>query len=383
MWVKIDPFIRELLEKECLLQAVISSPLSKAAPISRVTLRPVLSKGHVYYQASSQKKEQVFHENLTKEQMISLLINQLQHAFKQALIQTAQHDYHLLMNRNRELTICTKPPTKKMPSLSHNRKKHYLLPEGYPVPFLIELGVMDGSGKVLAKKRDKFLQINRFLEMVEDILPHFANQETVHIVDFGCGKSSLTFALYHHLSLEGRIIKIHGLDLKVEVIAQCEALARRLNYEGLHFSVGDIKDYHCAHTVDIVIALHACDTATDAVLEKAIQWQAKAILAVPCCQHELFHQVQNIALTPLLKHGILKERFAALVTDAARAQLLEIAGYHTQLLEFIDFEHTPKNLLIRALKRKSPYPLQADIEEYDAFKKALTITPSLEKRLSL
>ena len=208
-----------------------------------------------------------------------------------------------------------------------------------------------------------------------------AKRKKLQIVDFGCGKAYLTFALYHFLTvMHGIQLEIHGLDLKLEVIAECQTLARTLQYHGLNFSVGDINLYTPGTKVDMMITLHACDTATDAALEKAIRWQTEVILCVPCCQHELFRQVQSASLKPLMRYGILKERFAALATDAARAQLLDILGYQTQVLEFIDLEHTPKNLLIRALKKKIAQPALQAVQDYYAFKKSLQIEPSLEKR---
>jgi SAM-dependent methyltransferase len=256
-----------------------------------------------------------------------------------------------------------------------------LLQEGVPVPFLVELGVMNKQGKVFPQKRDKFRQINRFLEMVEDTLIHFEPSSEMQIIDFGCGKAYLTFALYHYLKwIKKYPFKIVGLDLKKEVIEMCQKLARQFNYQDLEFVFGDINHYQASNRIDMVISLHACDTATDAILEKAIHWGAKVILSVPCCQHELFSQVKNPLLIPILKHGILKERFAALATDAARAQLLEVFGYQTQLLEFIDIEHTPKNILIRAIKTNSGLN-EAAWKSYLSFKQSLQIDPSLERRL--
>lgn len=254
-----------------------------------------------------------------------------------------------------------------------------MLEEGEPVPFLVELGIMNEQGKVLARKYDKFKQINRFLEMVEDILPSLPDSRPITIVDFGCGKSYLTFALYHYLAVqERRVLNVVGLDLKADVIEHCSTLAKKLEYQNLRFLVGDIADYDELEQVDMVVTLHACDAATDAALEKAVRWNAQVILSVPCCQHELFSQVKNDALSPLLSHGILKERFSALATDAIRAKLLDLMGYKTQLLEFIDLEHTPKNILIRAVKGSSGNRDQL-WQEYTAFRDLLSASPYLEK----
>ena len=222
------------------------------------------------------------------------------------------------------------------------------------VPFLQDLGVMTQEGKIVRTKFDKFRQINRFLEFIEDILPQLSKNREVTILDFGCGKSYLTFAMYYYLhELKQYDIRIIGLDLKKEVIRHCNELAKKYGYEKLTFLEGDIAAYEGVDQVDMVVTLHACDTATDYALAKAIGWNAKVILSVPCCQHELNRQIQNDVLAPIMKYGLLKERFAALMTDGLRAEYLESAGYHVQVLEFIDMEHTPKNILLRAVKHSS------------------------------
>ena len=234
--------------------------------------------------------------------------------------------------------------------LSHNRKKRYILEEGKPVDFLVDLGVMTGEGKVVHARYDKFRQINRFLEFIEDILPRLDRDRELTILDFGCGKSYLTFAMYYYLrKLKGYDVKIVGLDLKEDVIARCQALAEKYGYDKLQFCQGDIASYRGVDRVDMVVTLHACDTATDFALAKAVGWGASVILSVPCCQHELNRQISNEVMKPVFSYGVLKERIAALMTDGLRAQMLERAGYETQILEFIDMEHTPKNLLIRAV----------------------------------
>lgn len=238
------------------------------------------------------------------------------------------------------------------PDMSHNRTKKYLLKEGIPVPFMIDLGVQTKEGQIVRSKYDKFKQINRYLEFVEDILPTLVKKKTIHIIDFGCGKSYLTFALYYYLhELKKLDVQITGLDLKTDVINKCNELAESYGYEKLHFYQGDISTFEGGQEVDMVVTLHACDTATDYAIEKAISWGAEVIFTVPCCQHEVNKQIENEMLFPVLKYGLLKERMAALITDGIRANLLEKWGYDTQILEFIDMEHTPKNILIRAVKR--------------------------------
>ena len=243
--------------------------------------------------------------------------------------------------------------SERLASLSHNRTKKYVLQEGVPVPFLVDLGVMTAEGKVVKSRYDKFRQINRFLEFVQDILPQMEKGRELTILNFGCGKSYLTFALYYYLKiLNGYDIRVIGLDLKKDVIQHCNRLRDKYGYENLHFLEGDIKNYCEKEEVDMVVTLHACDTATDYALYNAVQWDAKMIFSVPCCQHELNGQIKTEQFSLLTRYGIIKERFSALATDAIRANLLEVCGYKTQLLEFVDFAHTPKNILIRAVQKK-------------------------------
>lgn len=368
----IDQLIDEIFSKGNFLYAVLSSPRTKNTEYgSKVSIRPLKDA----FQLTFYRKEKAFHKNMPFEEC-SKAVKQALHEFKQALFCTSMCDYHVLIDKNQKATILKKPPTRTYTQTSHNRQKQYLLQEGEAVPFLVELGIMDRYGRVLPKKRDKFKQLNRFLEIIADVLPE---EDVLHIIDFGCGKAYLTFALYDFLvRVKQRKVSIQGLDLKEDVVAFCNQLAKKMQFDGLHFSLGDIQHYKPLDKIDLVISLHACDTATDAALAQAVRWDAQVILCVPCCQHELFQQVECVDLAPLLRHGILKERFAALATDAARAQLLEIAGYQTQVMEFIDLEHTPKNLLIRGIKRKQKQGVGKLRQEYLAFKEALHIRPSLE-----
>lgn len=376
--------LKEMVNKNLLIYGVLSSPSRNHRGNSlKVIVRPIMIKQKIMYQISDHDREQVKHRNVSEETLVYVICESLQQQFKQALFHTQEADYHILISNKQKMTILRKAPSKvKKETPLHNRKKHYILEEGTRIPFLVELGVMTAEGKVIAKMSDKFRQINRFVEMIADVVPYLERGKTIQIVDFGCGKAYLTFALYHYLHhVAGYTIEVVGLDLKREVIAKCQALAHTLGYHSLRFEVGDINDHCPAKPVDMVVSLHACDTATDAALEKAVRWNAAVILAVPCCQHELYSQVKNEGLALLLQHGILKERFAALATDAARAQLLTIAGYHTQILEFIDMEHTPKNLLIRAVRQKDKNDSPKALNEYIEFKNMLQITPSLEKRI--
>lgn len=373
----LSSLLASIFKEHLLISATLSSPHAfEQSP--KVTIRPVEVKGKRLYQCTWLLNQQAMHENLTAEKCLQWMSEKIP-GFKQSVLYTRQADYHILTNKKGLCTILKKPPSKTISLPVHNKPKHYLLEEGKPISFLIELGIMNQEGKIYPQKYDKFRQLNRFLEMVEDVLVHLPSDRPLRIIDFGCGKAYLTFALYDYLHRQkGYNLHVTGLDLKQEVIKECQQLAQTLGYRHLHFQLGDINAYQTQDSVDMVISLHACDTATDAALEKAIRWQAKVILCVPCCQHELFDQIQQPELLPLLKHGILKERFAALATDAARAQLLEALGYQAQVLEFIDLEHTPKNLLIRAIKKGKGQ--KKAWEAYLAFKQALHIDPSLERR---
>ena len=344
---------------ETLIRVILSNPSSKDGVI-KICARPVLKNKSLLFQIEEYTKTQVFHKNLTAGDAGSYLTGKLSSnassqtaEFKNALVETKSFTANVLVSKKGTITIKKKMNTSaKQPkiSLSHNRKKKYILEEGIPVPFLIDLGVMTQNGSIVNSHYDKFRQINRFLEYIEDILPSLPTGRELRILDFGCGKSYLTFAIYYYLKvLKGYPVRITGLDLKEDVIRHCNELAVKYGYDKLEFLCGDIAYYDGCSQVDMVVTLHACDTATDYALAKAVGWGAKVILSVPCCQHELNKQMKNDLLSPVLHYGILKERMAALMTDGLRAQILEANGYRTQILEFIDMTHTPKNLLIRAV----------------------------------
>ncbi|MCQ2539007.1 MAG: SAM-dependent methyltransferase [Acetatifactor sp.] len=352
--------LQEIINKE-LIQAIFSNTKDSTVA-SKVKVRPIEIKGELLFQETLYRGTQVFHENLTAEAMVDKLEGYLENLFRQAAISCEKEEVNILISKKGTCTIKRKKKTvdagKQAPrDLSHNRTKQYILQEGKPVDFLVGLGVQTPEGKVAKVYYDKFRQINRYLEFIEDILEKLPKDRTIRIIDFGCGKSYLTFAMYYYLKeLQGRDIRVTGLDLKADVIRHCNELAQKLHYDHLDFQVGDIKDYNEENSVDMVVSLHACDKATDYALEKAVKWGASVILAVPCCQHELNGQIHCDMLRPALKYGLIKERMAALFTDALRANLLEQQGYETQILEFIDMEHTPKNLLIRAVKSNSMRP---------------------------
>ena len=371
--------IREFLEEqinEQLIQAVVSGRRTGEGP-SKVKLRPVELKGQIFYQASMTEGTKVYHKNFTREEMIAYLEHAMEE-FRQLQATGRSQDGSILISKKGKATIKTKQhgpaQNEKIKIAPHNRVKQYILREGTAAPFLVDLGVMTKDGKIVASRYDKFRQINRFLEFIRDILPKLPKDREITILDFGCGKSYLTFAMYYYLrELEGFDVNIIGLDLKEDVIRHCSELARSYGYDKLHFYQGDIAGYEGVSSVDMVVTLHACDTATDFALAKAVEWGAQVILSVPCCQHELNDQIQNKLLSPVLKYGLLKERMSALLTDGIRAELLESKGYSTQILEFIDMEHTPKNLLIRAVKTGRSRSGEALKEMTDAIHGHLTL----------
>lgn len=373
---------------ETLIRVILSNPSSKDGVI-KICARPMLKNKSLLFQIEEYTKTQVFHKNLTAGDAGSYLTGKLSSdtssqtaSFKNALVETKSFTANVLVSKKGTITIKKKMNTSaKQPkiSLSHNRKKKYILEEGIPVPFLIDLGVMTQNGNIVNAHYDKFRQINRFLEYIEDILPSLPTGRELRILDFGCGKSYLTFAIYYYLKvLKGYPVRITGLDLKEDVIRHCNELAVKYGYDKLEFLCGDIAYYDGCSQVDMVVTLHACDTATDYALAKAVGWGAKVILSVPCCQHELNKQMKNDLLSPVLHYGILKERMAALMTDGLRAQILEANGYRTQILEFIDMAHTPKNLLIRAVYNGHCADNKAQINELLA---AFDVNPTLYRLL--
>ena len=372
----LQNFLKEQFDDGVML-AVLSGQRKKEPDVpSRVRIRPVEIRGERVFQATATVGTKAIHKNYTLEEVLSYVEASLTDGFSQLQIQGQMKDGTVLVSKKGKQTIKTRPHEALEPVKiqSHNRVKQYILKEGIPVPFLVDLGVMNKEGKVHTHSYDKFNQINRFLEFIEDILPSLQKDREVTILDFGCGKSYLTFAMYYYLKeLKGYDVNIIGLDLKEDVIKKCSGLALKYGYEKLHFLQGDIADYEGVNKVDMVVTLHACDKATDYALAKAIEWDAEVILSVPCCQHELNYRIQNDLLEPVLKYGILKERMSALITDGIRAELLESEGYHTQILEFIDMEHTPKNLLIRAVKTGDKASVAKLSQMTDAFNGHLTL----------
>lgn len=350
---------KELIEEavnENLIRIVLSKPLGKE--ISKVSIRPVEVSGKVLFQVTetvgSKESNTVkeLHTNYDKKGLAKYLSGAIPEKFLNGLFENEDKGFTVLANKKGTVTVVkNKSVTGKKESLSHNRTKNYLIKEGTPVPFLVDLSVMMPDGTVTKAKYDKFRQINRYLEFVDDVCDRLDKDRELTIIDFGCGKSYLTFALYYYLvKLKKMNARIIGLDLKTDVIKECSRLAKKYGYEKLTFLEGDIGQFEGVESVDMVMTLHACDTATDYALYKAIKWNAKVIMAVPCCQHEINAKKQDSILDGVSEFGILKDRMSAILTDAMRANLLKQNGYDTQILEFIDMEHTPKNLLIRAVK---------------------------------
>ena len=397
--------IQEILYRYLNLQLrlMVFSGARNSTGASRIKVRPVVIREKLLFQCASTVGTKEFHENLEREQAVCRLEEWIRKDFRQLQIDSESGSVTVLVSKKGKITVKEKKKQRgkeiqkkepkesrelgtacggrgcedespesqeaRMRRLSHNRKKRYILEEGKPVDFLVDLGVMTREGKIVHARYDKFRQINRFLEFIEDILPRLPRDREITILDFGCGKSYLTFAMYYYLrELKRYDVKIVGLDLKEDVIVRCQELADRYGYDKLRFCQGDIASYEGVSRVDMVVTLHACDTATDFALAKAVGWGASVILSVPCCQHELNRQISNDVMQPVFAYGVLKERIAALMTDGLRAQMLEMAGYETQILEFIDMEHTPKNLLIRAVytgkKKENGERLRACLDAY-------------------
>ena len=383
--------LQKILNKD--LQQIILSNSRHPEQTQKVKIRPVLIREELLFQETAYRGTQVFHENFTAE-LTDRICTALQEQFRQGEFSAKTLQATALVSKKGKLTLKVKnsgkaPRTEgaaaseeeELQALAHNRTKHYILEEGKPVDFLVGLGVQTPDGRVTRARFDKFRQINRYLEFIEDVIDELPKDRTIRIIDFGCGKSYLTFAMYYYLhELQHRDIQVTGLDLKTDVIKHCNELAEKLGYDRLKFERGDISTYEGTDVADMVVTLHACDLATDYALDKAVKWGARVILAVPCCQHELNRQIKCDPLKPVLKYGIIKERVAALLTDALRANLLEQQGYETQILEFIDMEHTPKNLLIRAVKKNGMRPKKsADIGTVEEL---LHVAPTLEKLLN-
>lgn len=366
--MNIDEIIKNSLWESKFIYGVFTTPRVKSQ-YKKITARAMVIKGKNYIQLEKFTDAQTFHENLAYEDAFGVLINMITNEYRNINIFTGDADYQILVSKKGNIKVIQKEPTKKISLEEHNKKKQYIINENEPCGFLNILGVMNEEGRVYAKKYDKFKQINKFLEIIDDSLAGKDIQDDFMIIDFGCGKAYLTFALYYYFYYIRKVkVKIIGLDLKEEVIEFCNETARKLNYENLKFMYGDIRDFEYKNNVNMIVTLHACDTATDAALVKAIAWDCDIILSVPCCQHEFFDKIENDNLKPMLKHGLIKERMSSLITDSLRSLFLETKGYRVQLMEFISMEHTPKNILIRAVKaNKNTRAAETEYEEFKRF----------------
>ena len=361
-------------------QIVLSDPRDAEQEEKRVTL----TKRGLAWQIERFRNDQAFHENVEQEELLPMLA-QLMERFKQLNAWDPEHQYSLkLTKKGKPLFNRRRCLLKPRQQAGHDREKNYLLREGEVVPPLVDMGVFTKEGKVVRTMYDKYRQINRFLELINDEMDRFPADKPLHIIDFGCGKSYLTFILYYYLvQVRGMDVSITGLDLKAAVIGRCNAAAEKYGYDKLHFELGDINGYTPDGPVDMVITLHACDTATDYALYNAVTWDVKLILSVPCCQHEVNAQMQAERLSLFTRYGLIQERMAALLTDAARADLLTYRGYSTQVVEFIDMAHTPKNILLRARKANLPESIrQKALEEVRTAMEEFHVKPTLYRLLA-
>ncbi len=374
--------IRKAIEDQQLIFAVLSGIRKGVGEgPDKMDIKPVVVKEAFHYQITSYYGQKVNHENVSEKRLWELLQRWLGPYFKQGMLYTAGADYQILFSKKMKEKVLKKPPSRFLTTPQHNRTKNYIIPEGVPCDFMVHLGVMDASGRVYKKRYDKFRQLNKYLEFVSDALGHLNQNGRIRIIDFGCGKAYLTFALYYYLVKQLNLdVEIVGLDLKEDVIDFCNQTAEALGYENLIFKKGDIRHYEQEGDLEMVVSLHACDTATDEALIKAVEWHAKVILAVPCCQHELFNQLKNPAMDPILKYGVLKDKMATMVTDALRGLALETKGYEVQMMEFIDMEHTPKNVLMRAYAHGLHSGLmEKSLAEYESFKSEWGVSPYIDK----
>ncbi len=355
-----------------ILKVVISNPFYKSNEFKKI----VIEQKENYFLASKFFDTKVLHENIKSDFAISIF--ELTDGYKSINIFTETEDITILTNKKGTLNIKRVPQKQALNiSKSHNRQKNYILNDGEKIDFLIYLKVMTKDGQVVPKYQKKFKQINKFLEMIKDIEDNIS--DNANILDVGCGKSYLTFAVYYYFNvIKKKNVNIIGLDLKADVVNDCNNIAKNLGYENLNFFVQDVTKYEPTVNFDLVVSLHACNTATDYSIYTAIKLKSKALLAVPCCQHELFSMINTDSIPPMLRHGILKERFSAMLTDTIRAELLEVNGYNATIMEFIEVNDTPKNLVIKAIYTGK----NKDNTEFLELKKQYNANLTLEKLLN-
>ena len=381
--------LKKNIQEDKLIKIVFSD--RQSGDFNKVIIKPIILKSTKNIQIESFKDNKAFHKNIDLNNLQELENNLKEYIdnFKQILLQIEGSDISFIRKKE-NFSRKEKESNLIKTSNEHNKKKQYILNEGDKIDFLIELGLMSVEGKILKSSFNKFKQINKYLEFIDDVIEELKAKKLItnhiNVLDFGCGKSYLTFALYYYLKnyRKDLTFSIVGLDLKKDVIEFCNKLAKKLNYENLEFLNGNIKDYDKSKEVDLVFSLHACNNATDYSLEKALSLDAKAILAVPCCHHEFFEKIQKNknsefynTLKIMADNGVVLDKFATLATDSFRSLSLELCGYKTKMIEFIDMEHTPKNILIKAIKSKSSN-LKEKLTEYNKLKEFLGIKPLLE-----
>lgn len=382
---ELEQYIQSMLKAD-MQKIIISNPFNKSEELKKIIIE---NKGKTY-QIAKYTEKQVFHENVSCEELAVRCMELVENHYKQINGMSATEEHIILISKKGKCNYKVKKTATDSVKLTgktegHNRKKNYILKEGMNIEPLVDMGVFTKDGKVVNAMYDKYKQINRFIEIIDDEVSSL-NVEKLNVIDFGCGKSYLTFVVYYYLT-EVMNLKVNmiGLDLKEDVIKKCNEAAEKYQYTNLKFEVGDVNGFKAPFDVDMVITLHACDTATDFALYNAIQWNAKMIFSVPCCQHELNKQIAPEHLSILSRYGIIKERFSALATDAIRGNLLEYCGYKTRLLEFIDFAHTPKNILIRAVRRPiMPKQVKVNmLKEVHGIMEEFSFEPTLYKLLEL
>jgi len=361
---------------------ILSNPVRKQFPYQKMVINCL--NRETGWQVEKYTQKQVFHENKNTEEIQIFLKAEMETDYRQCSAWDREREHTIRISKNGRI-IWQKRRAVQAPQAKteHNRKKNYILEEGTVIPPLVDMGIFTSEGRVVRSMYDKYRQINRFVEMVDDEIDNLPGDRTITVVDFGCGKSYLTFILYYYLvELKKLNVRMIGLDLKEDVIKNCRRAAQKYGYDRLDFELGDISGYDCPYPVDMVISLHACDTATDYALYHAVRWRAKLIFSVPCCQHELNKQMKSERLSILNRYGIVKERAAALMTDAVRGNLLTSCGYRTQLLEFVDLSHTPKNILIRAVRTVIPKSVQTKaLREVEELKREFGFQPTLDELL--
>lgn len=375
---ELKRMLEEVFKNE-IIKIVISNKVKKDEKYNKIAINLKENNKNKFYQIEKFTDKQVFHENIKINEISDKVSELIFGNYKQMTAWSNNEIFDLKISKKGKIFLGKKKnDNSKIVAKGHNKEKNYILKEGMIIEPLIDLGVFTKEGKVVNSKYDKYKQINRFIEIIDDEIKKNDYKELT-ILDFGCGKSYLTFVLYYYfVKIKNINVKMIGLDLKEDVIKKCNDIAKRYNYENLHFELGDISGFKYSNKVDMVITLHACDTATDYALYNAIKWNSKMIFSVPCCQHEFNSQMKANELSILTKYGIVQERVAALMTDSVRANLLECMGYKTQLLEFIDIAHSPKNILIRASKNNiSKEKKEKSLNEVNNLIRTFNFNPTL------